>query len=110
MMDGLWTIEFGSGDMFGAGVAVFFQGRILGGDAAHFYDGSYDCKQGSFTATIQVNPFIDGVQTVFRTMGKNLTLKISGTRRDEENAIAQGELSGDPNLKIGIKLTKRRAI
>jgi hypothetical protein len=42
-MDGLWTAEFGSSvGMFGSGVVVFHEGKIMGGDNGYFYLGTYE--------------------------------------------------------------------
>ena len=107
-MNGLWTAEFGSSaGRFGGGVAVFQDGRILGGDGSHFYTGDYKLEGKTFQGTLKVSPFIQGVESVFRTMGQDLTLELTGSLTDERQAIAQGHPRGMPDLKFGVKLTKR---
>lgn len=106
-IDGLWTAEFGSTTgSFGGGVAVFQNGRILGGDGTYFYVGEYKLKGGGFDATLKISPFIDGAQSVFKTVGQELTLELTGTFNGNL-AIGQGHLRGKPEVRFGVKLTKR---
>jgi hypothetical protein len=108
-MDGLWTVEFGSTNgRFGAGAVVFHEGRVMGGDNGYFYLGTYALVGGNeFRATIEVTPFIEGIESVFNTLGRNLKLELVGTLTDREHAIAQGHPVAMPNLRLGVKLTKR---
>jgi hypothetical protein len=111
MLSGLWTVEFGSSSgSFGGGVAVFRQGKILGGDGGYFYLGSYEVHDMSFTATLTVQPFAERTESVFGTTGKMLTLKLVGTLKDDAHAIAQGYLTDMPETRLGVKLTKRSEI
>ncbi len=90
-LDGLWTAEFGSSvGVSGGGVAVFQDGRVLGGDNAYVYVGSFKFSGRSFSATLLVSPFIDGAESVFRTTGKTLTLQLTGELTSDNQAIAQG--------------------
>jgi hypothetical protein len=107
-MNGLWTVEFGSSSgMFGGGVAVFRDGQILGGDGLYYYIGEYSLRGKSLTATIKTSPFIEGAESIFRTVGQELTLKLEGTLISDTGAIAQGHPEGRPELRFGAKLTKR---
>jgi hypothetical protein len=107
-MNGLWTAEFGSSTgMFGGGVAVFRDGKVLGGDGTYYYIGEYTLKGSAFQATLKVSPFIPGAESVFKTVGKDLTLELEGSLTDEGRAIAQGHSREMPALKFGVKLTKR---
>lgn len=107
-MNGLWTAEFGSSaGMFGGGVAVFRDGEVLGGDGSYYYVGKYTLENRVLRATIAVRPFINGAESVFRTVGRELTLSLEGTVTDEAHATAQGQAQGVPNVKFGVKLTKR---
>jgi len=107
-MNGLWTAEFGSSTgTFGGGVAVFQDGRIMGGDGTYFYLGEYKLKGDGFEAVLRVSPFIDGAESVFKTVGHELTLELAGSLIGESRAIAQGYAREKPDLKFGVKLTKR---
>jgi hypothetical protein len=107
-MDGLWTAEFGSSaGTFGGGVAVFQDGRILGGDGTYFYIGSYTLEGQHFQATLKSSPFIEGARSVFNTMGQDLTLKLDGSLTGEGQALAQGSADEVPALKFAVRLRKR---
>ena len=107
-MDGLWTAEFGSSTgVFGGGVAIFQNGRIWGGDATYYYIGEYALSGKNFKATLKIFPFIEGAQSVFKTVGKDLTIELRGTMTSDTEAIAQGHAKEIPALNFGAKLTKR---
>jgi hypothetical protein len=107
-MDGLWTAEFGSSaGMFGGGAAVFQNGKIRGGDGSYFYLGDYTLRGNTFKATIKVAPFLTNAESVFKTVGRDLTLDLDGSLVAEDRAIAQGHTREMPEVKFGVKLTRR---
>ena len=107
-MDGFWTAEFGaSNGMFGGGVAFFNNGKILGGDGSYYYRGEYSLDGPAFRASLLVSPFIRGAESVFKTVGRELKLNLEGTLVDASHATGQGQAEGVPNVKFGVKLTKR---
>lgn len=107
-LDGLWTAEFGSSaGMFGGGIVVFQGGKLLGGDGTHFYMGDYTLVGNTLTATLRVSPFIEGAESVFKTRRQDLTLEIVGTLTADGRATATGQARELPQLKFGVKLTKR---
>jgi hypothetical protein len=108
IMNGLWTAEFGSSaGMFGGGVAVFKDGTIMGGDGTYYYVGQYELTGEAFVASLRISPFIEGAESVFKTVGKDLTLELAGSLTAEGRAIAQGHPREMPDLNFGVKLTKR---
>ena len=107
-IDGLWTVEFGSSaGSFGGGVALFRDGTVLGGDSLYYYIGDYSLQAGTLKATLRISPFIEGAESVFKTVGQDLTLDLLGSLTSERSAVAQGQLREKPELKFGAKLTKR---
>jgi hypothetical protein len=107
-MDGLWTAEFGSSTgIYGGGVAVFRDGKIMGGDGLYFYLGEYTISGNTLKATLKIFPFIEGAESVFKTVGRNLTLDLEGLLIGEDRATAQGRPREMPALNFGVKLTKR---
>jgi hypothetical protein len=107
-MNGLWTAEFGSNNgMFGSGVVILYEGRIMGGDSTHYYIGEYNLKDGTFNATLRIIPFIPGAQSVFGTIGLELIVDLVGSPTADGQITAQGHPRGLPQLRLGIKLTKR---
>lgn len=108
MIDGLWTAEFGSSTgVFGGGVVVFQNGRVLGGDAGYFYIGKYHLNQRVLHVTIEVQPFIVGYESVFSTVNQKFTLELDGSLQDDTHITVQGRMKEVPNLSFGAKLTKR---
>jgi hypothetical protein len=107
-MDGLWTAEFGSSaGIFGGGVVIFQEERILGGDGSYYYLGEYKLNGDSFKATIRVSPFLPNAESVFKTVGQDLTLDLAGSLTNGDRAVAQGQARGVPDVRFGVKLTKR---
>ena len=107
-MDGLWTAEFGSSTgIFGGGVAVFRDGTIKGGDATYYYVGQYTLSGRDFKASLTVSPYIEGAESVFKTVGRDLILDLVGSLTGEKSAVAQGQARGMPDIRFGVKLTKR---
>ena len=93
--------------MFGGGVVVFHDGKIMGGDGTYYYLGEYILRGNALQATLVISPFIAGAASVFRTVGHNVTLKLDGSLVDERRVTAQGFSNEMPNVKFGVKLTKR---
>ena len=113
-MQGLWTIEFGSNvGVYGSGVVVMRDGKIKGGDASYYYDGSYEepnpaaADPSKFRAKIAVKAFLPGAISVFKTYGEDFTLDLDGTLKDENNAVAVGRPEGIPGMDVGIRLIRR---
>jgi hypothetical protein len=107
-VEGLWTVEFGSSvGIFGGGVAVFQNGKVMGGDGGYFYLGSYQETGNTVRATVNVAPFISGYESVFKTVGRPFSLDLVATLTDENHAIGQGQVLAMPQLKLGLKLTRR---
>ncbi len=108
MIDGLWTAEFGTPTgMFGGGVVVFREGKIVGGDATYFYVGEYSQTGEKFRASLRVAPYIVGAPSVFSTIGHEFTLQLEGVLTGPDRATAQGHVTGTSAPKLGVKLTKR---
>jgi T3SS negative regulator,GrlR len=107
-VEGFWTAEFGSSvGIFGGGVAFLQDGKVLGGDNAYFYVGGYELHELAFKATIEINPFIQGVASVFNTVGQKFTLDLVGSLESQDRIVAQGQRRGMPGVTFGVKLTKR---
>lgn len=107
-MNGLWTAEFGTAaGGFGGGVAVFHDGRVLGGDATYFYVGEYKLEGRNFEATLRSSPFIEGAESIFKTVRQDLTIVIAGSLTDQDHAVGLGRAKGMENLSFAVKLTRR---
>lgn len=107
-MNGLWTVEFGSSaGIAGAGVAVFRDGKIMGGDSGYYYIGEYRLDSNHIVGSLNVIPFAPNIQSVFGTTGRTLKLKLDGSLASPTSATLQGYPEDMPNMKFGAKLTKR---
>jgi len=106
-MDGFWTVEFGSSTgIFGGGVVVIRGEKIVGGDAGYFYIGDFHFQHGAFSSRVQVSPFIEGYESVFKTVGKSFLLELEGSLNDPTHAVAQGRVQGFSGT-LAVRLTKR---
>jgi len=107
-IDGLLTAEFGTrAGAFAGGVAVFQEGKVLGGDSSYFYVGQYTLSERSFSATLRVAPFLSNAESIFGTLGKELKLDLVGSFESDVKAVAQGHAQGLPGVRFGVKLTKQ---
>ena len=107
-MEGFWTAEFGSSSgIFAGGTVVLREGKITGGDSTYYYVGEYTVSGKSFKATLKISPFIEGAESVFKTVGRDLTLDLEGSLTPDGRLIAQGRPRELPGLNFGAKLTKR---
>ncbi len=105
MLEGLWIVQYESTQGEDAGVVVFAQGRVLGGDNGFTYEGNYVVKDGWVAASIHIANFMPNVVSVL------------GGREDFDAEIkapikantVQGTLSvvGKPELGLAIKMTKK---
>jgi hypothetical protein len=57
MVDGLWSARLEAMGKHGSGVAVFNNGRILGGDSAFTWNGKYQEYGDSLQADVQVKKY-----------------------------------------------------
>jgi hypothetical protein len=55
-MEGLWYAHFKAGSSQGDGMAVLQDGKILGGDPAHTYTGSYQSDGPNLFANVCISP------------------------------------------------------
>src|SRR5258708_18822067 len=105
MLEGLWIVQYEGTQGEGAGVVVFVQGRVLGGDFGYTYEGNYSVKENWLAASIHVANFLPNVSSVLGFVGDfDVTVKAPV----KENLI-QGTLSvvGQPDLSIAVKLSKK---
>lgn len=111
MLEALWSVTFNStAGAHGAGVAVFETGRILGGDSAFMYVGSYETDRGEFSATIRVSKYnnISGMQSVFGPL-KDFNLEVTG-KADSKRMVLIGHVAENPSMKITIKAVRREEL
>lgn len=105
--NGLYSITFRAGPdgPAGSGVIVLRDGRLLGGDAALFYQGTYQHYDGKFAATVQTSRHTDA-PSLFGL--DNATLSFAGTII-RGIAVGFGASPQMPDLKLEVRLVFRAA-
>lgn len=109
MIEAMYGIEFVSNvtvNNGGYGVVVLETGRVLGGDSSFTYIGSYEAKNGRVTAKVKCNNDRKLLPSVFGNFDV-FTLQLEGNVGDFKELVLQGHMVEHPNMKIGIKLTRR---
>lgn len=106
MIEALYGVEFVSNMSSGGyGVAVLETGRILGGDSSFVFVGDYEVKNGVLHANVKCTNDRETLQSIFGDI-KEFNLKLEGIPGQKE-FILQGHMLENPEMKIGIKLTRR---
>jgi hypothetical protein len=105
MIEGLWIVQFEGLQGEGAGVIVFENGKVLGGDGAYTYIGSYSVANSAVTARVKVSNFRPEIGNVMGIVG-DYELQITAPIGD---GILQGAMSlvNQPESGIAVRLTKR---
>lgn len=71
MIDGLWTVEVISNiNLSGKGVLVFSNGRLLGGDEAYYYTGTYELSGQQIQGNVNIIRFDPESISVFGDIDK----------------------------------------
>ena len=105
MVEGLWVVQYEGTQGEGAGVVVFVQGRVLGGDFGYTYEGNYVVKDNWIAASIHVANFLPNIASVLGYVGDfDLEMKAPIT-----NGVIQATMSlvGKRGMSIVAKLTKK---
>jgi hypothetical protein len=109
MLEALYGIEFQSkqNNNGGYGVAVLETGRILGGDSSFVFVGTYAQNNGTLEVEVKCTNDRNILQSIFGDIGE-FTLKVKGQPDPEHKEfILQGHMVENPDMEIGIKLTRR---
>jgi len=105
VIDGLWTLEFSTPRLFGAGVVVCEDGRVLGGDAGYYYTGDYQMDGDKIGAKIDVVRFEPNSISVFGNMPR-FQLILTGSVTENE-LRAEGHTDQQPDACIQINGRKK---
>ena len=101
MIEALWSIEFQSNlGLLGSGVAVFETGRVLGGDSAFMYAGSYEISNGIINSKIKVTKYSDtsNMQSVMGQLNV-FNLNLSGNV-DASSIVLTGNMVENQDIQI----------
>ena len=105
MIEGFWVVQFAGLEGKDGGVAVLLKGRVLGGDNAYTYIGTYEGSGSEYRASILVqnfNPSIGDVMGIQGDYTLNLVLKLQGNELE-----GQGSTPSAPGFNMRVKLTRR---
>ena len=105
MIEGLWIVQYEGTQGEGAGVVVFVQGRLLGGDYGYTYEGNYTIKDNWIAASIHVANFIPTIPSVLGYVG-DFDLELQAPIN---NGVIQGTMAlvGQSGMSIVVKLAKK---
>lgn len=106
-VEALWSVEFMSNaGGVGAGVAIFENGNIYGGDGAYYYLGKYKIANSQVDATVRVVHYAGQPLSIFGQDPQPFELKIGGPLSDSVMNLA-GIRTDDMSKQMGVRLTKR---
>ena len=110
MLQAMYRVEIPSdlGDA-GYGVAVFKEGRILGGDSSSIYVGSYEIENGLLKVDVKVTndrsaPTSIGNAGVFHLNGE---AKFPNDEFLIKEFIVHGAIIENPSRKMAVRFTRR---
>jgi|HubBroStandDraft_6_1064221.scaffolds.fasta_scaffold159939_2 T3SS negative regulator,GrlR len=104
MLNGLWSGRFEAMGKSGAGVAVFVGGKILGGDSAFIWSGTYQEQGEKLTTDIHVKRYDLSMESIFGVNEYNLHVdaKIEG-----DKITGTGTSPALHGIKLNVTLIKR---
>jgi len=81
-MEGLWIVQFEGTSGGGGGAVVLVQGRVLGGDGAFVYTGTYQRDGAKIGARVLVRNYNPAMESALGIKG-NYELTLQGTIQGE---------------------------
>jgi hypothetical protein len=113
--DGMWTGEFATTDgSFGGGVVLLSGDKVFGGDSGYVYSGKLtvdaNASPAVLHAVLQVEPFIDGYVSIFKTTGQGYNLEIVGRFSSDDVIVGYGSSPEFPGSRLSLRLSRRKAI
>ena len=108
MIEALWSAEFidPNNQMFGSGIVVFENGKVLGGDSAFTLVGSYFIKDGIGHATIRVKRYSNTINMQSISGLDDYVLDATG-KIDRDHMIFSGTSKSIPEFKLKIDMVRR---
>ncbi|MGH9326722.1 MAG: hypothetical protein ACRD2B_08580 [Terriglobia bacterium] len=105
MIEGLWVVQYEGLQGNGAGVAVFVNGGILGGDNVYTYEGAYSTQDGWLTARVRIANFLPDIPSVLGITG-DFEVEIQAPF-DDRNIQGAMAVVGKSGASIAVRLTKK---
>jgi len=106
MFEGLWVVQFAGMEGKGGGVVVLTRGRVLGGDSAFTYIGTYQESTDGLQASALVQNFSPMVGNVLGISG-DFTLSLKVTIAGEGVLQGEGSTPAAPGFGLKVRLTRR---
>lgn len=107
--EGLWAIEIGDKlGVISAGVIVFTQGKILGGNDVNYYAGTYNITDNKFSADVLVTHYNDIPSSLFGE-AQDLPFTMSGIVSEMEIDLV-GSLPSHSQTDYMVRLRKLHAL
>lgn len=108
MIEGLWIVQYVGLQGDDAGVVVFVNGKVMGGDNGFTYVGEYAEHDNSITARVHVSNFQPAISSVLGIKGDfdlEMTIPFTGN-------VIQGAASlvGQPGPGVAIRLTRKASL
>jgi len=107
MVNGLWTMKIQANTGKTAfGVAVFADGKILGGDSAYYYAGTYSVRGEMLTGEVKATSYSGVISSLFGSPAG--IIKVKG-KIEETAFLLSGHMAQQPSVTVTIRGTKREA-
>lgn len=108
MIEALWSTEFrdGNNQMFGSGIVVFENGKILGGDSGFTFVGNYSIKDGVGYASIRVRCYSNTINMQSISGLDDYVLDAVG-KIDHNHMVFTGTSKSVPGFTMNIDMTRR---
>ena len=106
-VEALWSVEFMSNlGGIGAGVVIFENGNVYGGDGNYYYLGDYKIVNSRVDATVKVVHYAGPPNSIFGQDMRPFNLKIEGDVSERVMNLS-GFRDDDSSKQMGLRLTKR---
>lgn len=105
LLEGLWSVEFGvpSASTYGAGIIVFVNGGIYGGDMSYYYIGNYKIEHEKVIAQLSVKHHYGPKNNVLGQGIGEIELGLEGVAHPNKFTVSNGNfmavLTRRENLK-----------
>ena len=108
MIEALWSAEFKipNGSNFGSGIAVFENGKVLGGDSSFTWIGNYDIKDGVISGPLRIKRYSHSIQLPSISGLDDYVLDVVGNINAERMELS-GTSKQIPGFQLNIELIRR---
>ena len=104
-LDGLWIVQFTGKEILGSGVAVFINGKVVGGETGFYYIGTYEADGKAVKARVVIRNFDPAMPNGFGFVG-DYEMDVSAMIQDNQ-MTGTAMITNQPQHSLGIRLTKK---